>query len=129
MNQPATRPVRRASHISPEHKMSLTAADFRIETIKPAVLNGRQVVTFMAYRTADNEFCGQFSAPARTAKRDLWQIAAGNDFIKPPGRPAKLDDARAVNVTLDAPGRAKAARIGSGNVSEGLRIALAAYSA
>lgn len=109
--------------------MKLTADDFRIEDTKVAIVNNRNVVTFKAFkRLEDGEgkfaFCGQFSAPARTAKRDLWQIAAGNDFIKRPGAARKLSDGRAVNVFLDATSLARASELGDGNVSEGIRIAL-----
>lgn len=109
--------------------MPLTNEDFRIEEVRKATVNSRQVVIFKAFQRNGDAFvfCGQFSAPARTAKRDLWQIAAGNDFIKPAGRPAKLSNGRASNVFLDDASRAKAEQIG-GNVSEGIRIALAAYA-
>lgn len=108
--------------------MSLTAEDFRIEDTIVAVVNNRKVVTFKAFkRLEDGEgkfaFCGQFSAPARTAKRDLWQIAAGNDFIRPPGAPRKLDDAYAVAVMLDAESRETALLAGK-STSAGVRAAL-----
>lgn len=49
----------------------------------------------------------------------------GNDLPKPTaGRPRKLDDAKAVRVYLDAATLARAAELGNGNVSEGIRIAL-----
>lgn len=56
----------------------MNASDFRIENVRNATLNGRAVRTFKAFRKdgAAFVFCGAFSAPARTAKRDLWKIAA-----------------------------------------------------
>lgn len=55
-----------------------TAAEFRIESVQRATVNGRTVKLFRAYRREGSAFVhvGQFSAPARTANRDLWKIAA-----------------------------------------------------
>lgn len=41
------------------------------------------------------------------------------------GRPTEMDRGRRVNLYLDAPSLARAAELGGGNVSEGVRIALA----
>lgn len=108
--------------------MTLTTEDFRIEEARVCTVNGRKVVKFKAFKRDGDAFvhCGQFSAPARTPKRDLWRIAAGLESIKPLGAPRKLDAGRAVNVFLDAASLARAAEFGAGNVSEGIRIALAA---
>lgn len=57
----------------------MTAAqDFRIESIQRATVNGRQVKLFTAYQKRDDAFVhiGKFSAPVKTANRDLWKIAA-----------------------------------------------------
>jgi hypothetical protein len=43
---------------------------------------------------------------------------------KPLGRPAEMDGGKRVNVYLDAPSLARAAELGGGNVSEGIRAAL-----
>lgn len=58
-----------------ENKM--TASDYRIENIRRANLNGRAVKLFKAYRKDGNAFvfCGEFSAPAKTANKNLWLIA------------------------------------------------------
>lgn len=58
--------------------MNNAAADFRIQNITKARLNGRMVKIFKAYRNSGThfEFIGQFSAPARTADLSLWKIAA-----------------------------------------------------
>lgn len=45
---------------------------------------------------------------------------------KPAGRPATMKDGQRVNVYLDAASLKTAAKLGDGNVSEGIRIALAA---
>ena len=53
-------------------------SDFRIENVSRVVLNGRACVLFVAFRRQGSAFVriGQFSAPARTAERDLWKVAA-----------------------------------------------------
>ena len=53
-------------------------SNFRIENVSRAVLNGRACVLFVAFRRQGAAFVriGQFSAPVRTAKRDLWKVAA-----------------------------------------------------
>lgn len=52
--------------------------DFRIEAVSRATVNGRVCKLFVAFRRRGSAFVriGQFSAPARTANRDLWKIAA-----------------------------------------------------
>lgn len=54
-----------------------TALDYRIEDVQKVTLNGVQKLTFKAYRKEAEGFvfAGQHSAPAKTAKRDLWKIA------------------------------------------------------
>lgn len=45
----------------------------RIESIRRATVNGRAVKLFKAFRLQNGAyvFCGEFSAPARTANKDL----------------------------------------------------------
>ena len=52
-------------------------SEYRVEQIQRATVNGRSVKLFRAYRRAGKCFVhiGQFSAPVRTANRDLWKIA------------------------------------------------------
>ena len=56
----------------------MSASNFRIEEIRKATVGGRVVKMFKAYELHGNVFvfCGQFSAPVRTANKDLWKIAA-----------------------------------------------------
>ncbi len=56
----------------------MNASNFRIEEIRKATVGSRAVKMFKAYELRGNVFvfCGQFSAPARTANKDLWKIAA-----------------------------------------------------
>jgi hypothetical protein len=57
---------------------TFAAADFRIEDASTVTLNGSKKIIFKAFQRKGDAFVhvGQFSAPARTAKRDLWKIAA-----------------------------------------------------
>ena len=56
----------------------MNATQYRIEDIRKATLNGRAVKLFKAYQKHGDSFifCGQFSAPVKTANRDLWKVAA-----------------------------------------------------
>ncbi len=56
-------------------------------------------------------------------------LAALGEPPRPVGRPATIDEGRRVNVFLDPASLAAAAKIGKGNVSEGIRVALAAHAA
>lgn len=55
-----------------------TAQDFRIENVQKAILNGRQVKLFKAFEDRGDAFhyIGQFSAPVKTANKELWKVAA-----------------------------------------------------
>lgn len=56
-----------------------TAADFRIEQIQKATVNGKQVKIFTAYAKQQGDafvHVGKFTAPAKTANKNLWAIAA-----------------------------------------------------
>lgn len=46
-------------------------------------------------------------------------------WYSPLGRPVEMTGGKRVNLYLDAPSLARAAELGGGNVSEGVRIALA----
>lgn len=56
----------------------MNAADFRIEEVRKATVNGQSVKLFKAFRKSGDAFvfCGQFIAPAKTANKNLWQVAA-----------------------------------------------------
>lgn len=56
----------------------MSATNFRIEEIKFATLNGSNVKTFKAFKkdAVGFVFVGQFSAPRRTANKNLWKVAA-----------------------------------------------------
>lgn len=54
-----------------------TTTDYRIEEIRKVTLNGAARKLFKAYRKQGGAFlfAGEFSAPAKTANRDLWKVA------------------------------------------------------
>ena len=108
----------------------IDATDFRIEDIRKATVNGVAVKIFKAFKKEGSAFvfAGQFSAPQRTANKNLWMIANGDDpATRPVGRPTDVAG-RNVNTYLDSESIAIASRLGDGNVSEGIRKALKAAS-
>lgn len=58
------------------------------------------------------------------ASLDQRKVKAALGITNDPGRPAELTGGKRVNVYLDAGSLEKAAELGNGNVSEGIRIAL-----
>lgn len=66
-----------ARHIAESNKHALSKAEnFRIEDVRKAVVNGKLVKLFNAYQKIDKAFvfAGQFSAPVKMAKKDLWKL-------------------------------------------------------
>jgi hypothetical protein len=59
-------------------KRPMTAAHWRIENIETATSYGHRAKVFTAYVRQGDTFiyCGRFSAPLRTANRDLWKYAS-----------------------------------------------------
>ena len=57
------------------------ANQYRIERIRTLTLNGRKVKAFDAFVKQGGAFvfCGAFSAPVRTANKNLWLIANESD--------------------------------------------------
>ena len=55
-----------------------TANDFRIVQVTKATVNGQKVKVFSAYERDGDAFvfAGTFLAPAKTANRNLWTVAA-----------------------------------------------------
>ena len=57
----------------------MTAENYRISDITKATHNGRRVKIFKAWQRDQPMrgylYAGQFTAPVKTANRDLWKIA------------------------------------------------------
>lgn len=66
----------------------------------------------------------EFAALANAALGEMPAPVPGKPFSA--GRPTEMTDGKRVNVYLDAASLARAAEMGAGNVSEGIRLALAA---
>jgi hypothetical protein len=54
------------------------ATNYRITDVQKVLWNGRQMLAFTAHQLKSGAFVclGRFTAPRKTAKRDLWKIAA-----------------------------------------------------
>jgi len=54
-----------------------TSDDYRIEVVQNVTLNGAKKIIFKAFKKCEDAFVfyGNFSAPARTTKKNLWKIA------------------------------------------------------
>lgn len=57
--------------------ITTTAAGYRIESIRLATVNGRNVKIFKAYKREGDTFIfwGEFTARARHPNRELWKVA------------------------------------------------------
>lgn len=58
---------------------------------------------------------------------DQRKVKAALGIQNEPGRPPEMAGGKRSNIYLDAASREAAERIGNGNISEGIRIALANY--
>lgn len=58
-----------------------TAADYRIEKVQIVILNGKKVKAFQSYVKQGDAFIfqGAYTAPVRTANKNLWLIANESD--------------------------------------------------
>ena len=58
-----------------------SASDYRIENIRRLTFNSKAVKAFDAYveRGGAFVFCGAYTAPVRTANKDLWLIPNESD--------------------------------------------------
>ena len=58
-----------------------TSQDYRIENIRETFFNGKKVKAFNAYVKSGGAFVfiGAYTAPVRTANKNLWLIANESD--------------------------------------------------
>ena len=96
--------------MSAKHTYAQIAADFRLwaEYADP-------------HATMSQE---EFDALSCEEKVALQVEAFGPEPVRAPGRPSEMNEGKRVNVYLDAASLAAAAKLGNGNVSEGIRLAL-----
>lgn len=90
----------------------------------PKFINMRDgEITFNSYRFPEAECTTEEDLYRRHANGSKATLTADIE-PKPVGRPSALDSGKRVNVYLDASSLDAAAKIGNGNVSEGIRLAL-----
>lgn len=81
-------------------------------------------VKFRITGQAHDEIVAAVDDGAEDTAWDIINAYAAGEYRSLTGRPAELDGGKRVNAYLDAESLAIAARIGDGNVSEGIRKAL-----
>lgn len=114
--------------VLPESKTSTnnpeTAAELFSDLVARKELDGGRIAAVLSYNQKQLAFHRFDSKPGSA---DYWRDRMG-EIPWPPGvvgRPPELEGGKRVNVYLDARSLARAARLGDGNVSEGIRLALA----
>lgn len=100
-----------------------TALDAFAELVSRNELDGRELAAVLTYQKRQLAFHRFDRNPGDS---DYWRDKLDQIEWPEVGRPAKLAGGKRVNVYLDASSLTRAAELGSGNVSEGIRIALAA---
>jgi hypothetical protein len=80
-------------------------------------------ITFDSYRLPDAECTTEEDLYRRHENGSKATLTADIE-PKPVGRPSSLQNGKRVNVYLDAISLDAAAKLGNGNVSEGIRLAL-----
>ena len=93
--------------------------------VNQADLDGQKLVAVLSYNNGQLAFHRFDRQPGDS---DYWRDKL-DEIPWPPGqvgRPVEMEGGRRVNTYLDAASLATAAQLGNGNVSEGIRIALAA---
>jgi hypothetical protein len=99
------------------------AADAFTELVNRADLDGQKLAGVLSFNSKQLAFHRFDREPGQ---RDYWRDKLDDIEWPSAGRPTELLDGKSVRVYLDAESRGIAERIGSGNVSEGIRLALAA---
>lgn len=97
------------------------ALDAFAELVNRAELDGQKLAAVLSYNNRQLAF-HRFDRHPGDA--DYWRDKLDAILWPEAGRPAELDGGKRVNVYLDAPSMERAADLGKGNVSEGIRIAL-----
>lgn len=85
-------------------------------------LDGQKLAAVLSYNNRQLAF-HRFDRHPGDA--DYWRDKLDEIEMPQNHRPAELDGGKRVNVYLDAPSLQRASELGNGNVSEGIRIALA----
>ena len=116
--------------VLPESKTNTTnpdaAAAAFAELVNRAELDGQRLAATI---THDNRQLAFHRFDRRPGDADYWRGRLDEIEWPEAGRPPSLDGGRRVQVYLDAASIERAQALGNGNVSEGIRIALATASA
>lgn len=86
-------------------------------------VDGQYVNRGIRFVAATRENANEFATKVRAALVGMLPPIPGEPFTA--GRPVEMTGGKRVNLYLDAPSLARADELGGGNVSEGVRIALA----
>lgn len=100
------------------------AADAFAELVRQTGLDGEAMAAVL---THNGKQLAYHRFDKKPGNADYWRDRV-DQIPWPPGevgRPAEMEGGKRVNVYLDAQSLARAARLGDGNVSEGIRRALA----
>ena len=114
--------------VDPESKTVTKSADAAAEAFAELVertdLDGQKVAAVLTFNQKQLAFHRFDRKPGSV---DNWRGRMG-EIPWPPGtvgRPAEMEGGKRINVYLDAKSLSRARRLGNGNVSEGIRLALA----
>lgn len=114
--------------VPPESKTSTNSAEAAAEAFGELVARtGLDGQKFAAVLTHNQKQLAFHRFDRKPGSADYWRDRMG-EIPWPPGvvgRPPEMEGGKRVNVYLDATSLARAARLGDGNVSEGIRRALA----
>jgi hypothetical protein len=97
------------------------ALDAFSEMVGRTELDGQKLAAVLTYQNRQLAFHRFDRQPGQS---DYWRGRLDEIDLPQAGRPETLDGGKRVNVYLDAASLAKAAELGDGNVSEGIRLAL-----
>lgn len=97
------------------------ALDAFAEMVNRTELDGQKLAAVLTYNNRQLAFHRFDREPGMV---DYWRDKLAEIELPKVGAPATLDGGKRVNVYLDAASLAKAAELGGGNVSEGIRLAL-----
>lgn len=103
----------------------IAAVDAFEELINRTDLDGKKIAAVLSY---NNQQLAFHRFDKQQGHTDYWRDRIGEIKLPHPGKPATLNGGRAVKVYLDAQSIETADKLGNGNVSEGIRIALSTCS-
>lgn len=117
-------------HVFPETKTATknqaAAAEAFTDLVDREELDGQKLAAVLTYNNRQLAFHRFDREPGCV---DFWRDKLDEIDWPAAGRPAEMAGGKRVNVYLDAASLARASELGNGNISEGIRLALAARPA